>query len=86
MRPTPLRTWLWQLSYAAFGLCFFIGLILSVFSWGTSTFFWWIGFAIASIVLLLVLNRVFHGRRHRPKRDANIPIIAADSTDSSKVP
>ncbi len=64
MTPTA-RTWLWQLSYAALGLCFFAGMILSVFSWSTRAFYWWVGFTIAAIVLLAVLSRVLNRRKHQ---------------------
>lgn len=62
------RTWLWQLSYAILGLCFLVGLFISIPAWGTRGQVWCLVFAGGSIVLLGVLNRVINGRPHRPGR------------------
>jgi hypothetical protein len=63
MQPGPRQTWLWQLSYALLGLGFFVGMFLSVASWGTGLFYLWSSISLGSIILLAFLDRVFHPRR-----------------------
>jgi hypothetical protein len=60
-----LRIWLWQLSYALFGLSFFVGLFLAIASWNLGGSFKWIALALGSILLLVVLNRRLNSPRIR---------------------
>ena len=57
MHPGRLRTWLWQLSYSVLGLAFFVGLLLSIASWSTRPFYFWLSIFIGSLMLLAILSR-----------------------------
>ncbi len=61
------RIWLWQLSYAILGVCFLVGIFVSVMAWNTTAFKWWVIFALGAIALLGVINRLTH-RRPLPQR------------------